>query len=131
MTTIEFPGLTRNDLPADRVLGRALDAGLETAVVIGFTPAGEFYLASSAADGGNIAWLLTRALHKLHQSADEFVRDASEFQDSPGDTGETAQVLPMVRDTRGTPIRDYVKFEPVGRADMCDHGYVRSTCSKC
>ena len=95
-----------------------MGAGLETAVVIGFTSDGEFYLASSAADGGNIAWLLTRALHKIHQSADELVRDAGDFQDSPGDTGETAQVLPMAR-----PV--------IGRADMCDHGYVRSTCSKC
>lgn len=118
MTTIAFPGLTKLDLPADRVLDRATDVGLETVVIIGFTPAGEFYLASSAADGGNIAWLLTRALHKLHQSADEFVRDAGEFQDSSGDTGETAQVLPMAR-----PV--------IGRAEMCDHGYVRSTCSKC
>ena len=55
----------------------------------------------------------------------------------------------IVRDTQGTPIRDYVKFDKVeipksvvtaigatcrgviGRAEMCDHGYVRATCATC
>jgi len=70
MTTIKFPGLTRLDLPCDRILNGALEADLESVLAIGFRKNGEFYFASSLADGGNVAWLLTRALHNLHQQAD-------------------------------------------------------------
>ena len=93
MTTIKFPGLTRLDIPVERVLNGALDADLDNVVTIGFGKNGDFYFASSLADGGNVAWLLTRALHNLHQQADELVDAEGAAQ--PEKPGEVVPIRPI------------------------------------
>lgn len=52
-----FNGITKLDLPADRILEQAVGK-LQGVIVIGFDHEGEFYGASSYADGGNAIWLL-------------------------------------------------------------------------
>lgn len=52
-----FDGITKLDLPPDRILESAKEK-LQGVIVIGFDHAGEFYAASSYADGGNALWLL-------------------------------------------------------------------------
>lgn len=52
-----FDGITKLDLPADRVLDQA-KGKLQGVIVIGFDQDGDFYAASSYADGGNAIWLL-------------------------------------------------------------------------
>lgn len=54
---ITFDGITRLDIPVDRVLDAAKDQ-LEGVVIIGFKADGEFYAASTYADGGTVIWLL-------------------------------------------------------------------------
>ena len=52
-----FDGITKLDLPPDRILDGA-KGKLQGVIVIGFDQEGEFYAASSYADGGNAIWLL-------------------------------------------------------------------------
>lgn len=60
-----LPVVTRLDVPAERILGGALETGLEKALVVGWTAEGEFYFASSLADGGEVLWLLEMAKRRL------------------------------------------------------------------
>lgn len=53
----DFTGITTLDIDPDRVLQKAVGQ-LQGVVVIGFDHEGEFYGASSYADGGNAIWLL-------------------------------------------------------------------------
>lgn len=53
----EFNGITKLDLDPNRVLESAKDK-LEGVIVIGFDKEGEFYGASSYADGGTVLWAL-------------------------------------------------------------------------
>src|SRR5690606_9893778 len=46
--------VTRLDIPAERILHQALDAGMNGAVVIGYDKDDGFYFASSIADGGTV-----------------------------------------------------------------------------
>ncbi|MBR0682756.1 hypothetical protein GXW74_19850 [Roseomonas eburnea] len=62
---VVLPVVTRLDVPAERVLSCAMEAGLEKAVVVGWTAEGEFYFASSLADGGEVLWLLEMAKKRL------------------------------------------------------------------
>lgn len=62
---VEFQGITKLDIPAERVLQRAMDAGLTEAVAIGLDPSGQFWFASSKADGGDVLWLLEIAKKRL------------------------------------------------------------------
>jgi len=52
--------LTRLDMPAEKILNGALNADLESAIVIGYTKDGNEYFASSLADGGDCLWLMER-----------------------------------------------------------------------
>lgn len=61
---IPFTGITKLDMPADRVL-EAASGQLEGVVVIGFDHAGELYAASSYADGGTVLWLLEQCKTQL------------------------------------------------------------------
>ena len=56
---INFTGITKLDLPPDRVLESAKDR-LEGVVILGFDKEGGEYFASSYADGGDVLWLLER-----------------------------------------------------------------------
>lgn len=61
---IPFTGITKLDLPADRVLSQAI-GNLEGVIVIGFDQAGDFYAASSYADGGTALWLLEQCKRRI------------------------------------------------------------------
>lgn len=62
-----FTGVTRLDMPADRILEKALkcDCALASVVIMGYDEAGEEYFASSIADGGTVLWLMERLKKKL------------------------------------------------------------------
>ncbi len=62
---IVLPVVTTLDTFADRVLQAAIEAGLERAVVLGRTPEGELYFASSAANGGTVLWDIEQAKKQL------------------------------------------------------------------
>lgn len=62
---IPFGGITKMDLPPERLLQKAIDAGLEGVVILGFTKDGEEYMASSYADGATVVWLAERLKHRL------------------------------------------------------------------
>lgn len=61
---VSFTGITTLDFPPDKILTKALDR-LEQVVVIGFDKEGDFYFASSKADGGSVLWLLEKAKKML------------------------------------------------------------------
>jgi hypothetical protein len=63
----DFSGITRLDLDPDRVLEQA-KGQLGGVVVLGFDHDGQFYGASSYADGGAVMWLLEACKHQLLQS---------------------------------------------------------------
>jgi len=56
---INFTGITKLDLPVDRVLDAAKET-LEGDVIMGWTTDGEEYFASTYADGGTVLWLVER-----------------------------------------------------------------------
>ena len=58
-------GVTRLDIPPERVLDGAKDKCPDGVVVLGFDADGDFYFASSIADGGTVIWLLELAKKKL------------------------------------------------------------------
>lgn len=62
---VELDVITTVPLPAERVLRRAGEADLETAVIVGWTKDGEFYFASTHSDGGEVIYLLERAKLEL------------------------------------------------------------------
>lgn len=68
---VTFHGLSKLDVPVQKVIAAADNAELQTAVVVGFTQDGEFYFASSAADGGEVLWLLKLAERRLFEKAEE------------------------------------------------------------
>ena len=61
---LDFTGITALDLDPDRVLAKAQDH-LKGVVVLGYDLDGEFYAASSYADGGDMLWLLEICKKKL------------------------------------------------------------------
>lgn len=66
---INFSGVTRLDIDADRVLKSAVGR-LDKVVIVGFDKDGDEYFASSVADGGTTLWLMERAKLKLLRVAD-------------------------------------------------------------
>ena len=71
VVTLDIP--TRLDVPAERVLRAALEAGIESVVIAGYDAEGGEYFASSLADGGDALWLMERFKMALLQKADELV----------------------------------------------------------
>lgn len=67
---LTFDGVTRLDLSAERILQAAIDAKIESAVVLGYDADGEFYFASTKADGGEVIWLMEIAKKKLLEMMD-------------------------------------------------------------
>lgn len=59
-----FNGITRLDLPPDRILEGAMGE-LEAVVIVGWGKDGDFYAASSVADGGDALWLLELCKKRL------------------------------------------------------------------
>lgn len=60
-----LPVVTSLNTDAQRVAQEALDAQLETIIIVGRTFDGEFYFASNKADGGSCVWELETAKLKL------------------------------------------------------------------
>lgn len=59
-----WKGVTKHDLPPDRLLDSALGR-LDNLVIMGWDKEGELYFASSMADGGNVLWLMRLCERKL------------------------------------------------------------------
>ncbi len=64
---IEFTGITKLDMPPDRILDK-FKGKLEGIVVLGFDVDGELRFASSYADGGTVLWLLENCKKQLLES---------------------------------------------------------------
>lgn len=62
---VDLDMVTRLDIPVERVLSRALEADLQSVVLLAYDKDGEEYFASSFADGGDMLWLMRRAERKL------------------------------------------------------------------
>lgn len=67
---IKFNGLTKLDIPPDRVLESAMGE-LTDAVVVGWDKDGQFYFGSSVAGGPEVMWLLEVAKKKLLEVSEE------------------------------------------------------------
>lgn len=67
---VELDLITKLDIPVERILRRASEAGLTEVVVIGFDADGGEYFASSVSDGGGVLWHLERAKLKLLRTVD-------------------------------------------------------------
>lgn len=65
---LDFNGITRLDLDPERVLAKA-QGQLQAVVVIGYDQAGDLYVATSYADGGDMLWALEQAKRKLLEIA--------------------------------------------------------------
>lgn len=61
---IELGGVTKLDIPADRVLEKAIGT-MEGVVLVGYDKNGVLYTASSYADGGQVLWLLEACKNRL------------------------------------------------------------------
>ena len=72
---VAFTGVTTLDLPCDRVLQSALDAGMTEVVICGFGADGVEYFASSCADGAVAGYHLDRAKWRLMAMADQFAEE--------------------------------------------------------
>ncbi len=59
--TIPLGGITRLDIPVDRVLDDAKEWSEGAVIVIGWDKDGNLGFASSVADGGDALWLLEKA----------------------------------------------------------------------
>ena len=61
---IPYTGITRLDIPPDRLLEDLIGTGLEGFVVMGHDAKGEEFFFSTYVDGGTVLWLIERC--KLH-----------------------------------------------------------------
>lgn len=61
---IAFTGITKLDLPPDRILEGAVGK-LDTVLILGWDKDGNEYFARSAADGGTNLWLMERCKLRL------------------------------------------------------------------
>lgn len=68
---VELDVVTTLDLPADRVLTRAMERNLQSVVVLGYDQEGEEYFCSSLADGGAVLWLMERLKLQLVKGSSE------------------------------------------------------------
>jgi hypothetical protein len=62
---IPLGNITKLDRPTDVVLDQCKGHCSEGVVVMGFDDEGDFYFASSIADGGSVIWLLEQAKKRL------------------------------------------------------------------
>jgi len=67
---IPIGGVTRLDLPADRILENNIGE-FETLIIMGWDKDGNEVFASSISDGGEIIWLLERMKKILLESVDD------------------------------------------------------------
>lgn len=67
----EFPGTTRLTTPVPKILAAAAGKKLTDVIVIGWTDEGDFYFASSDANGAEVNWMLDIAKRELIGMGDE------------------------------------------------------------
>lgn len=72
---VELDVVTSLDIPVERVLEQAAKAKLTEVTVVGYTEDGDFYFASSQADGGDVLWALEQAKLDLFRVANELEED--------------------------------------------------------
>jgi hypothetical protein len=60
-----LPVITKLDLSTERVLNAAINANLESCVIVGFDAKGELYFASTKAGGGDVLWMFEKAKSAL------------------------------------------------------------------
>jgi hypothetical protein len=70
---VTFPGITKLNVPPERILKKAIEADLESVIVSGFTKDGQLYCCSSVADGGNTLWLCEMFKQQLMAVVDAMV----------------------------------------------------------
>jgi hypothetical protein len=68
---VELGCITRLDLPPEKILRRAIDADLESVVIVGYDRDGREYFASSIADGAQIIYHLQRGIWSLNKITDQ------------------------------------------------------------
>ena len=68
---LSFTGTTYLDIPAEKMLRAAIDAGVAHAVIVGEAADGSFYFASGVADAGHTLLLLEKAKKQLLDLVDE------------------------------------------------------------
>ena len=65
---VPLNNVTSLDIPSERVLNAALEADLEGVVIMGKQKDGEYYFASSIADGGTVLWMWEKLKQKMMDS---------------------------------------------------------------
>jgi len=74
---VELDVVTSLDIPAERVLRKAIDADLAGVVIVGYASNGDYYFASSIADGADVNWLLDQCKRQL-------LAEPSDMRGAPG-----------------------------------------------
>lgn len=69
---VEMSVVTRLPIPPEKILAKAATKDLTSVVVIGYDSDGDFWFASSDADGGGVLWLLELAKKRLFESAENY-----------------------------------------------------------
>lgn len=67
---VYFRGITKLDMPAEKVLKEALKADLKSVILCGFTKEGDIWASSSVADAGHAMWLIEMFRKRLLDAAD-------------------------------------------------------------
>jgi hypothetical protein len=67
---VDLDVITSLPMPSDKLLTKALENGVTNVVILGYDPDGDFYFASSDADGGDVLWLLEIAKKRLLETAE-------------------------------------------------------------
>lgn len=67
---LTFDGMTKLDLPVNRILESAIEADMVEVVVLGYDKDGGYYFASSKGDGPSVLWLLEYSKRRLFQEAE-------------------------------------------------------------
>lgn len=62
---ILFTGITKLDLPPDRILENMIGTDIDGVVLVGYRKDGSEFFCSSYADGGTVLWLLESCKKKL------------------------------------------------------------------
>lgn len=62
---VDLDVVTSLDIPVERILRRATEADLDTAIVIGWDKEGELYFATSVSSGPEVLWLLEKTKANL------------------------------------------------------------------
>ena len=62
---VELIGITKSEVPVERVLNGASKADLKHCIIVGTTNEDNLYFASSQADGGDILWMMEKAKQLL------------------------------------------------------------------